>query len=483
MIQLVIGNLISALPLALAIAYTIAYLDDKTREQRALVIKASEVSRSGFSVEDQIKDVERTARQFVVLGDDRIKQLLTQRMADFSQVVESLQRQLPASVNDRTTQQLLALTERIPVLLASGEEKQRTMGKLSALFEEANQLANQLNERIENWVDLQIERSEHEFEATQTNIFLMAFLVVPVTMLVVVLVAIRVSRPIRTMSEQIRRLGKGDWEDRISVPGPRDLSDLGERLEWLRAQLLELEHQKESFLRHVTHELKTPLASIKEAGALLMDQVPGKISHKQREVLTIQQQNVDHLQAMIEQLLSFNAIRSTEVEAPEAVDLLALMQHLKQHYLDWSVRKKLRWELSGEAIQCYTDRQRLEMALTNLISNGIKFSPDKGTLSVDWSTQDNNVLIAVTDDGPGIVEEEKDRIFAPFYQGRKKAKGALKGSGIGLAIVKECVESLGGVIIVENHQGRGARFTLSIPNAKPADSTAQNDRPMNDETS
>ena len=114
-------------------------------------------------------------------------------------------------------------------------------------------------------------------------------------------------RPIRQIDSAISQLGKGTFSKAIAVRGPTDLVDLGRQLEWLRMRLLELAQERNRFLRHMSHELKTPLASIREGTELLMDGAVGELDSAQREVTTILRDNGIKLQQLIENLLSFSA--------------------------------------------------------------------------------------------------------------------------------------------------------------------------------
>src|SRR5258708_29729668 len=125
------------------------------------------------------------------------------------------------------------------------------------------------------------------------------------------------ARPIRQLAHGIRRVGAGEFDSDIRVGGPADLKYLGGRLEWLRERLIELEQQKRLFLRHVSHELKTPLTALREGSELLADETAGPLSAGQREVVGILRQNSVRLQQLIEDLLDYH-------RAPDSVGRLEL---------------------------------------------------------------------------------------------------------------------------------------------------------------
>src|SRR5690606_7525025 len=140
------------------------------------------------------------------------------------------------------------------------------------------------------------------------HLMLTGIFALPGTLLLVVLCSVTVTRPVRRLAHAIRQLGHGHWQDPIQIIGPADLHSLGASLEWMRNRLEATEKQKQAFVRHVTHELKTPLAAIVEAGALLRDEVPGPVNSAQRQVVGILMSNADNLQVLIQQLLNYNAV-------------------------------------------------------------------------------------------------------------------------------------------------------------------------------
>ncbi len=124
--------------------------------------------------------------------------------------------------------------------------------------------------------------------------------------------AVLIARPIRQLDQAIRRMGTADFTHAIEVNGPQDLRYLGQRLEWLRTRLNELEQQQTRFLRHVSHELKTPLTAVREGAELLRDNVGGRLSPEQQEIVRIVRENTLSLQKLIEDLLTYHQTRAVE---------------------------------------------------------------------------------------------------------------------------------------------------------------------------
>src|SRR4029077_19389347 len=127
-----------------------------------------------------------------------------------------------------------------------------------------------------------------------------------------------IARPIRQLDLAIRQMGSADFTHAIKVTGPQDLRYVGQRLEWLRSRLSDLEQQQARFLRHVSHELKTPLTAVREGAELLRDDVGGELTPEQREIVRIVRQNTLSLQKLIEDLLTYHQTRAMEPQSVEA---------------------------------------------------------------------------------------------------------------------------------------------------------------------
>jgi len=248
------------------------------------------------------------------------------------------------------------------------------------------------------------------------------------------------------------------------VRGPEDLRYLGRRLDWLRRRLDEFETQKNRFLRHVSHELKTPLTALREGAELLHDQVAGPLSPAQRQVVSIMRDNSVKLQRLIEELLDYqralHAAASLEVK-PVLLDTL-VVEAARAHELA-ARSKELRLEVDAEPAMLEADPDKLRSIIDNLVSNAVKFTPPGGRITVKARVQSGEAVIEVIDSGPGVAPEERESIFDLFFRGRGKGEGArIKGSGLGLAIARELVEAHGGQIAVVP-EGSSGHFRVTLP--------------------
>ncbi|HEY4729675.1 MAG TPA: HAMP domain-containing sensor histidine kinase, partial [Myxococcales bacterium] len=260
-----------------------------------------------------------------------------------------------------------------------------------------------------------------------------------------------------------RQLGGADFSRSIAVRGPEDLRYLGRRLDWLRRRLDEFETQKNRFLRHVSHELKTPLTALREGAELLHDEVAGPLAPPQRQVVAIMRDNSVKLQRLIEELLDYqralHAAASLEVK-PVMLDQL-VAEAARAHHLA-AQAKGLRLLVDAQPAMLEADPEKLRSIVDNLISNAVKFTPSGGVISVKARALAGEAVIEVMDSGPGVPPEERESIFNLFFRGRTKADTGVKGSGLGLAIARELVEAHGGEIAVVAG-GAGGHFRVTLP--------------------
>ncbi len=276
------------------------------------------------------------------------------------------------------------------------------------------------------------------------------------------------SRPLARIEVAINRLGQNRFDQAIEVDGPADLRRLGSQLDWLRLRLADLEADKARFMRHISHELKTPLAALREGVALLEEEVAGPLSGNQREVAGILRQNTLALQTQIEDLLRYNAAAFDARQlhcVPTALRAL-LQQVIDVQRLQWQARDlTIAIDLRGPDQVARVDPDKLQVALANLLSNAIRFSPQGGTISLLLGRLPDRITIDCMDQGPGIAPADAARIFEPFYQGLRQPPGARNGNGIGLSIVHEYVVAHRGTVeLVPCETGAHFRITLPIDN-------------------
>ena len=218
-------------------------------------------------------------------------------------------------------------------------------------------------------------------------------------------------------------------------------------------------------MRHISHELKTPLASLREGVSLLEDGVAGDLTKDQREIAQILRHNTGVLQGQIEDLLRFNtaAFEARQLHR-KTVDLLGLVEEqVDAQRLQWRARE-LTVSIIGDSLKMEVDPEKIGTVLANLLSNAIRYSPSKGMIRLELSKQPGRIRIDIHDQGIGVAAADRERIFEPFYRGERQPSDVARGSGIGLSIVHEYVAAHGGRLELLPDQP-GAHFRIEFPHA------------------
>jgi signal transduction histidine kinase len=234
------------------------------------------------------------------------------------------------------------------------------------------------------------------------------------------------------------------------------------------ARMLELDRMKSEFVSTISHELRTPLTSMSGYLELLAEGSAGELNPDQLHLVAVARRNCDRLHHLAEDLLllSHGEFRGPEQQrVPVSMaDLIAdaaeaVMPLLREKRLSWSVA------IAGEPGVVDADPDSLGRALLNLISNAVKFTPHGGSITVTSWCEEDSVVLAVSDTGIGISEEDQERVFDRFYRTEDARREAIQGSGLGLAIVNTIVEEHGGTIGVRSAKGEGSVFEIWLPPA------------------
>lgn len=453
-----------ALPLIISLIYAVIHVDRIVDQNQQSLVQAVEATRGSLMLTEHLKAMERSALQFQILEDDSSFQLYKITHQTFLGTVADLSK---LQMGETQQQQLKSLVEKEQTLF---KDFQAAIGNntmevnAATAFAALSDLSQSILSENRRLIDREIEQMQLKAEVTQRNLVWQAMAIIPITIILMLGFTILIARPIRQIDQSIRRLGDGAFSSEISISGPKDLEYLGKRLDWLRTRLTELEQQKSQFLRHVSHELKTPLTAMRAGVELLIDEVSGGLNREQQKVVRILNEKNIQLQKMIEDLLNFSVV--LERHSALSLEKIGLNHVVKNvatdHHLGMRA-KGIHLELALEDQTIFGDEGKLVVVIDNLVSNAVKFTPQNGKIKIILNKKGNKVVLDVIDSGPGIDPEEKTRIFDPFYQGRHSIEKNVEGTGIGLSLVKEYVSAHHGMIEIVDRQDIGGHFRVTLP--------------------
>ncbi len=452
------GHILFALPLLVASGYVFFTLQTLNSHYRAAIEHASISSRLSGELEEDLLHMERNLRRYVVLKDaESLNDYVTVR-AEWQGHVGAFSRlpPLPVDMVNELKAQLLL------------EDQAYVKMKETGSAEQLHAAIDQLKLRSQNSLDeakLILDQEQEQFlkesEILSTRLMVAAGSSVLIALCCLWAIRKLLASLIGRFERVLLRLGKGDLQQSIELDGPGDLRWLGRWLEWLRKRLISLEEGRAQVLRHVSHELKTPLAAMHEGASLLAEEVSGPLTADQSRIVSILQSNSRRLQDLIEGLLRLQqAGHAAERIGFEAVRFDQLIEQVLETCRLIAGERRIEFEYVLAEIEIVAGREALMTIVHNLLSNAIKFSPDGGCIRVTLAQGAELVTLDVIDQGPGVKAQDAKQIFEPFY--RSAASRQVAGVGLGLAIAREFVLA---------HRGKlslvaapvGAHFRVVLP--------------------
>ena len=294
-----------------------------------------------------------------------------------------------------------------------------------------------------------------------------------------------ITRPLRRLSEGTRAVAAGELTHHVPPAGDDEFAELTERFNVMTEKLAKLDRVKKDLLSRVSHDLKTPLATMIETTRLLRDQVSGPLNAKQRRLLDLTIESGGRLAGMISKLLDLSGLEAVSAQyARQDTNLADLVRAVTVRFEGAARERDVTIETHGLAdhVSCRCDPDRLTSVIENLMENALKFAPPHTTVDIDLHTgdgvedrrpaswrqgatfvPDQVVMITVADRGPGVAERQKERIFQKFHQAEATPGTPRSGIGLGLAICREIVEAHDGAIWVEDNVHGGSVFYLMLP--------------------
>jgi two-component system sensor histidine kinase GlrK len=471
---ILLGFLLVSLPLVYALAELIFSLDRLQTQGQEAVQQAAQAGRMSRQLFEHAGTLERVVRQYLILEDPALIDDYARVREEFRQTAVQLL-ELPLARDQLAALDTLVDEEiRLNKLLVEPRRAPDVQTQLADGYARLTDAARATIAASNQLTDRAIERLRDTAAEGRQKWLYVALATAGIAVVLAIVFAVLIARPIRQLDQAIRQMGTADFTHAIEVNGPQDLRYLGQRLEWLRSRLSELEEQQNRFLRHVSHELKTPLTAVREGAELLRDNVGGPLSPEQREIVRIVRENTLSLQKLIEDLLTYHQTRAMEPQTVGPVVLQDVIRRvLKEHKLA-AFARMITFETKLAPAEVLGDAEKIRTIVDNLVSNAIKYSPRSGTIALELVGQQGFAILDVVDEGEGVAPAERERIFESFYQGRAPTEGRVKGSGLGLAIAREYVIAHGGRIEVRDRADgrRGAHFRLWLPTMGAAESTA-----------
>lgn len=392
--------------------------------------------RRAENMQNLVVDIERAVRQYAVVKTDALARVARTHLTNY--------RQLLLQVCHNLNEAQLCLKQQQDLLLLTENFEQMPSDELEPLMAQVRQQQQQLTQQIWFRLEQNLQQQQSHVVSTQQQLAWQTVALVLLTLILVLWASGRITAPVQKLDKMIRAIGQQHQFPDDQVKGPRELTELGEQLRWLSSRLQQLEALRLILLRHASHELKTPLSSIREGCALLSEQLVGPLNEQQLEVVSLLNGSADRLSQLTEQLLDYNRLlQQAKPELAWYVPQQLFQDCFNDHALSLQQRQQ-KVELNCQLSSIFTDETLFRRILDNLINNAQAYGAQESPVWVHLYQKDNSMILDVANNGTPIPTALRDKLFEPFQRGTTPRFDAVQGSGLGLSIVADCARLLGG---------------------------------------
>jgi two-component system sensor histidine kinase GlrK len=417
---------------------------------------AVEQVRSVEQIKAMADDNERLIGQYRILRKPEQQQLADNYMTLFAdKLVELCERD---ALNDTCDELTTSLDKLYNTYIDASDEE------LNSYLLTINKTLKALSENSDQLIDKRIAQQQVYVKSMQDRQFWLVSIMVILTLIVIFFNTRLLAKPIERLDKLITAIATQEKSLPIqSSLNPKEFQSLDNKLRWLSDRLNQLEDLRHSMLRHASHELKTPLASIKEGCSLLTDEVVGGLTPKQREVLELLNNSVNRLNQLITQLLDYN--RLLEQAKPDVKTIVAepLLNKAVSENALLLEQNKQSIELQLQADKINVDPMLFRRILDNLLSNAVAHSRVNSIIIVKLYQAHNQLHLDVANQGQQIDPIHHNKLFEPFYRINHVRNDKVSGSGLGLSIVADCARLMHGHAQVVSEAGMDVCIRVSLP--------------------
>lgn len=444
------------------------------------------VTRTILDVDNVIVDYEkkigdsllsqiRYERKYLIIKDKALYVQFTSARNDFTRYTEAILSvantpQMQAFIRSITAHhgRYQDLFARELEYLAAGEHyeqerfRQEKRKAVEAALEEMKKMRAYYQQDSYDKILMLRQRSEQ----ARTMGITIAAVTLPLAVLIAFSITRSITRPLSLVIAKTREIEGGVLKDDLSISSPPELGELAKAFNAMCSKLKRVDTMKSDFFSCMSHELRTPLTSIKEGTNLLLEGVGGEASGKQRKLLTIISQESDRMIGMVNSVMDLSKMEAGMMELTYTTEDIRplIVQAVKEAGLLAEAKGiGLHTEESTAIPVARLDRERILRVLRNLIGNAVKFTQHGGKVTISTGSVTGNLMVVVTDTGPGIAKEYLGSIFDKFQQVPPTDAYQGKGSGLGLALVKHIITAHGGKVWVESEPGKGSSFIFTLP--------------------
>jgi len=469
---IVLGFVIAVIPLFLAVLYAAFGMRETSTLGRTINSQVFEQTKTIRLVLQKTADIERKARLFILLSDPALRQPYERESYETARAAfkQALNELLKLHVANKIALLVNELSEKENLIyqqVISSTTENNPGLPVDEAFQGLREASNTLSHEFESHVDHEFNELRVQSESLEQGLLIKAAVLLFVSFIFIVTLLVILSRSLRQLDASVRRLGSGKLAQPISVAGPADLRYLGDRLEWLRTHLLELEVSKQQFIQNVAREIELPLENLRAGSERLLNETDQDPNSARQIIAQHLSAEVEKLKTVSDELVRYSQIhlkpesnRKQTVKVKELLEVVIKDFEIPLQAKSITLKKLVRpVEISGIP-------EQIRNIIEELMSNAVKYSPVGGEIRVMLRDSGTQMELEIEDEGQGIEPDERAHVFEPFYRG-KAAQGDEhgEGPGLGLAIVKEYVANhQGNVDVIDARQDQqGARLRVQLP--------------------
>ena len=472
--RLIISYLVLFSMLAGVSLFFIYHLSQFNRVIQSIILNDTAVLELSNQLSDALLSETRHDRKYVVLNDEQLHKNYLEAKADFDHL---LNKALMAATSRETEAFLHEINDKhqnFSRLVKEEREQIKIARPYSSDWyaEEKKKVANGIIDHLkitrqasEKSVFTKIRNLSASGDKAGNIAITITIISLIAGLFIAAIITRSITTPLNVIKAKTKEISQGNFQGDLKVNSPPAIKELAVAINNMCHKLQEVDDIKSNFFSHMSHELRTPLASIKEGTNILLDGLGGEITKKQQHILSIIIQESDRLIILVNSLLDLSKMEAgmtayhfTPTNLPslikESLQTLMVLAEAKSIAIDNNID-------SLPAVK--VDQERILLVFRNIIGNALKFTPENGQITLNADIKENFMEIAVHDSGIGIPKEDLDRIFLKFQQIIPTKGEKTKGTGLGLATVKQIILAHGGKVWATSQEGHGSTFYISLP--------------------
>jgi two-component system sensor histidine kinase GlrK len=453
--------------------YFIYHLNQFNQITRSIITNDTSILEYSNQLSDALLSESRNDRKFIVLKDETLFENYQEARDEFNRLLSDA---LTQTSSEEIRQFFLAIDvqhQNLTGLVNTERELVKAAKPYSTGWyaAEKRKTADNIIEQIKktrktseiNVFNKIVNLRESGDTAIKISIII-SFLALPGCLIIAFIITRSIQKPLDLVKTKTVDIAQGNLKGDLKILSPPVMAELATAINLMCRKLQEVDDMKSDFFADMSHELRTPLTSIKEGTTMLLEGLGGEISEKQQRILSIVVQESNRLIKLVNSLLDLSKMEAGMMKYQfEPAELSDLVKNTLDTLAPLAESKNISVDNKiGTSLPVKVDQARMLQVFRNIIGNAIKFTHEEGTIKIEAHVRGNAVEVEVHDNGIGIPSEEIERIFLKFQQVIPAKGERVKGTGFGLATVKQIILAHGGKVWATSQLGKGSTFYISL---------------------